>query len=244
MCKILSVLLWVFSSGKVGRWFIVEKLCWKEYFRKNRFMEKEGGVIRMRNIAECFLKAEKCDRCHKPLGIRIMSRMNKDVLCDKCFMLEKKHPLYKEAASAGLREIKKGNMNYGGLFAGQKYPFANQMLKINFAKCSIEDCFIERELLCIYDDGIDKLYFCPNHLLMYVTKLIKTQALLKYPSDFDGGKCEICEKDALYFKDIDTKYLLCRKHFTKLIKRTLEPNEHRKLYILKGNAFAIHEDFY
>ena len=70
-----------------------------------------------------FLKATKCDRCGGTLEIRQLSKMNTDILCSDCSEAEKKHPRYKEASDREVAEVMKGNRNYKGLFADQKYPF-------------------------------------------------------------------------------------------------------------------------
>ena len=72
---------------------------------------------------DTFLSQEKCSRCGAPLTTRMMSRMNEDVLCMACAEEEKKHPRYPEAARAELEQVKAGNYNYPGLFAGRRYPF-------------------------------------------------------------------------------------------------------------------------
>lgn len=69
-----------------------------------------------------FLDKAFCDRCGKKLSIRIMSKMNTDVLCLDCIEKEKEHPLYKQANKAELEQVQQGNYNYPGLFAKQKWP--------------------------------------------------------------------------------------------------------------------------
>jgi hypothetical protein len=49
--------------------------------------------------------------------------MNEDVLCMDCLEVEKTHLRYKEAVEAELEQVKAGNYDYPGLFAGKKYPF-------------------------------------------------------------------------------------------------------------------------
>lgn len=65
----------------------------------------------------------KCDRCQKEMKSFTMSRMNTDHLCSECLDAEKNHPKYQEAHDIELAEVKKGNYQYPGLFAGQKWPF-------------------------------------------------------------------------------------------------------------------------
>ncbi|AFM40321.1 hypothetical protein Desaci_1295 [Desulfosporosinus acidiphilus SJ4] len=69
------------------------------------------------------LSQERCSRCGSPLTIRTMSKMNIDIVCMDCAEAEKSHPRYQEAADAELEQVKAGNYNYSGLFAGEKYPF-------------------------------------------------------------------------------------------------------------------------
>lgn len=69
------------------------------------------------------LTAKRCDRCKRELAGRIMSKMNTDILCPNCAETETHHPDYPAAAKAEREELLKGNTNYPGLFAGQKYPF-------------------------------------------------------------------------------------------------------------------------
>lgn len=73
--------------------------------------------------ADKFLSQEKCSRCGSPLTIRILSRMNEEILCLHCAEAEKAHPRYQEAVEAELEQVKAENYNYPGLFAGKKYPF-------------------------------------------------------------------------------------------------------------------------
>lgn len=70
-----------------------------------------------------FLNQNNCSRCGKELAARFLSRMNQDVLCMECLEEEKTHPRYKEAQEEELKQVKAGNYNYPGLFAGRKYPF-------------------------------------------------------------------------------------------------------------------------
>lgn len=72
---------------------------------------------------DTFFAQTNCSRCGKELTTRIMSKMNEEVICLDCAEAERKHSLHKEAVEAELAEVKAGNYNYPGLFAGQKYPF-------------------------------------------------------------------------------------------------------------------------
>lgn len=71
----------------------------------------------------------KCDRCKKEIMGFTVSRMNLDNICEECEEKEKKHPRYREAYDKELQEVLKGNMNYPGLFHGQKWPFGEESLK-------------------------------------------------------------------------------------------------------------------
>lgn len=75
------------------------------------------------DFIEAFRTKTHCDRCGRKLTKLVMSKMNTDALCKKCIAEEKEHPRYREAIEADKAEIEKGNINYLGLFAGQKWPF-------------------------------------------------------------------------------------------------------------------------
>lgn len=75
---------------------------------------------------DIFFSQNTCSRCGKDLDIRIMSKLNEDVLCITCADAEKKHLRYSEAVDAELAQVKVGNYNYPGLLAGQKYPFGRE----------------------------------------------------------------------------------------------------------------------
>ena len=62
-----------------------------------------------------------CDRCHKLMESWSMSYMNEDIICPTCKEKERMHPRYNEAKEAELDAVKKGDMNYPGLFAGMSY---------------------------------------------------------------------------------------------------------------------------
>ncbi len=64
-----------------------------------------------------------CDRCHKEKWKIIKSIMNEDKICLGCLQEELKHPRFNEAKDREILEAWKGNYDYPGLFAGQKYPF-------------------------------------------------------------------------------------------------------------------------
>ncbi|NLM43221.1 MAG: gamma-glutamylcyclotransferase [Clostridiales bacterium] len=70
-----------------------------------------------------FLKIQSCERCGARLDLRIMSKMNEDIICLNCFQEERNHPYYEAAAKKEAEEVAAGNYNYRGMFAGQKYPF-------------------------------------------------------------------------------------------------------------------------
>ena len=63
-----------------------------------------------------FLKIQSCERCGARLDLRIMSKMNEDIICLNCFQ-ERNHPYYEAAAKEA--EEAAGNYNYRGMFAGQ-----------------------------------------------------------------------------------------------------------------------------
>lgn len=73
-----------------------------------------------------FISKKECCRCGKKLVSRTMSMFNEDIICLECKEEERKHPMYKKARDAEKEQIALGNLNYEGLFAGQKYPFDNK----------------------------------------------------------------------------------------------------------------------
>lgn len=80
------------------------------------------GVIRSNGG---FVGRILCPRCVEYTNIHTTSHMNLDDICPKCNELEKKHPKYREAADRELSEVREGNLNYKGLFYGQKWPFGH-----------------------------------------------------------------------------------------------------------------------
>jgi hypothetical protein len=64
-----------------------------------------------------------CDRCQKKKLLTIKSVMNEDLICSGCYQEEITHPRYTEARDMEVLEAWRGNHNYPGLFAGQRYPF-------------------------------------------------------------------------------------------------------------------------
>ncbi len=40
---------------------------------------------------------------------------NRDIICIDCKMKEEKRPDYEDACEAEIKEIKKGNLNFGGI---------------------------------------------------------------------------------------------------------------------------------
>lgn len=76
-----------------------------------------------------FFEIENCERCGERLDIRIMSKMNEDVICTNCYIKEREHPYYEAASKKEAEEVAAGNYNYRGMFAGQKYPFGVSMEK-------------------------------------------------------------------------------------------------------------------
>jgi hypothetical protein len=97
-------------------------------------------------MRDSFYEKKVCDRCGGNLSTRIMSKMNEDVICSDCSAKEKKHPKYKEASDAEFKEVQKGNYNYRGLFADQKYPFGYEVLHEEVC-CSEKDCKISTPYL-------------------------------------------------------------------------------------------------
>lgn len=111
-------------------------------------------------------------------------------------------------------------------------------------KCVVCGISLE-ELLSVEDDGKKRLVACPNHQLMI--HLGKTDGIefeylpSKYESD---GKCDLCDKEKIYFKDSGIIFDVCREHADKLIMRNLSPEEFEKLYQKHPGAYLLHDDFY
>ena len=67
-------------------------------------------------MEDTFFTQKYCDRCGEELkGTRIMSMFNTDCLCMSCKEKETESPRYKEAVEADIKEIRKGNYNFGGI---------------------------------------------------------------------------------------------------------------------------------
>lgn len=110
-------------------------------------------------------------------------------------------------------------------------------------KCSVKECGMNM-LLASIDNGKEKLYFCPLHALQHVVEGFPEEKLIVYPSDGKPGKCEICGKEALIYKDDDMEVMLCGSHLDKLLRRDLEPEAWKILYSKTPNTFLLHDDFY
>ena len=72
----------------------------------------------MKRIMDSFFTKQFCDRCGKPLTVRIMSMYNEDVICPECKDAETKRPDYASAVAAEHAEVKKGNYNFKGIGRG------------------------------------------------------------------------------------------------------------------------------
>ena len=72
-----------------------------------------------------FSLVNSCVRCGKEFkgGAKTLSRMNMDIICVNCKEAERKHPEFDRACRANLRELRRGNYDFKGIFNGQKYPF-------------------------------------------------------------------------------------------------------------------------
>jgi len=57
----------------------------------------------------------KCQRCGEKGNTSTMSWFNTDLICMDCSDKEKSHPKYQEAKDREHAEVKKGNLNYGGV---------------------------------------------------------------------------------------------------------------------------------
>ena len=56
-----------------------------------------------------------CDRCKKESNITTCSFFNIDMICPTCETEEQNHSHYKKAKEKELKEVLKGNLNYGGI---------------------------------------------------------------------------------------------------------------------------------
>ena len=66
------------------------------------------------------MRRELCDRCKQPTnGMTTMSWLNDDVICIPCSEEEKNEPDYKLAKEKEIEQVRKGNLNYGGLWNEQ-----------------------------------------------------------------------------------------------------------------------------
>lgn len=72
------------------------------------------------------MEIKNCMRCNVDLTkvLHIMSFFNEDIICSDCKRVETMHPLFELARSEEITRVRKGEMNYKGIFAGQTYPFA------------------------------------------------------------------------------------------------------------------------
>lgn len=111
-------------------------------------------------------------------------------------------------------------------------------------KCIV--CGISMEgLLSIEDDGEKRLVVCPNHQLMIHLGMTEELTFDYLPSEIKpDGKCDLCEKDKIFFQDSGTILDVCKKHAHKLILRNVSPEEFKILYKKHPDAFLLHDDFY
>ena len=72
----------------------------------------------MKYLESFSMYRENCDRCHNPTnGKTTMSIFNEDVICMDCKEKESDEPDYMLAKDKELEEIKKGNLNYKGIWS-------------------------------------------------------------------------------------------------------------------------------
>jgi hypothetical protein len=62
-----------------------------------------------------------CVRCKQEGKVMTMSYLNTDEICTDCKQEETQHPLFKRAREVESNEVRNGNYNYPGLFAGKSW---------------------------------------------------------------------------------------------------------------------------
>lgn len=62
-----------------------------------------------------------CVRCESTSNTTTMSFLNTDVICMDCAEEEKKLSVYELAKSEEARQVRNGNLNYPGLYAGMSW---------------------------------------------------------------------------------------------------------------------------
>jgi hypothetical protein len=56
-----------------------------------------------------------CDRCHSPIKVSIMSKLNTDILCMACKKDERALPTYQAGADAETKAVRCGDYNFPGV---------------------------------------------------------------------------------------------------------------------------------
>jgi hypothetical protein len=111
-------------------------------------------------------------------------------------------------------------------------------------ECVVCGIFME-ELLSVEDDGKKRLVTCPNHQLMIHLGMLEESEFDYLPSEVKvEGKCNLCDKDKIFFKDTETVYDVCKEHANKLVMKNLSPREFKILYAKYPKAYLLHDDFY
>jgi hypothetical protein len=64
---------------------------------------------------------KRCDRCKKETVMYKMSWFNRDMICPDCEEEEEAHPLFKKAKEIENEQVKRGNMNYPGVFGDKTW---------------------------------------------------------------------------------------------------------------------------
>jgi hypothetical protein len=112
-------------------------------------------------------------------------------------------------------------------------------------KCSVKHCGIHSaEMLAIIDDGRKRFVLCPDHQLSYALSELNEAELDGYASQLEEHECEICCMPASIYAD-EVELHLCKRHLSKLIRRSLSPMEYRVLYerhqefqLINGQIYA------
>jgi len=62
-----------------------------------------------------FFAATNCDRCKDPLGVRTMSKFNREAICMPCKTAEREAPGYIDADDAEVAAVRRGEYNFPGV---------------------------------------------------------------------------------------------------------------------------------
>ncbi len=143
-------------------------------------------------MSDTFFTQTNCDRCKKPLtGTRIMSKFNKDCICEECLKKEKAHPKYKEASDAELKAVQAGDYDFPGIGLPDDLKPSDERITFRLYASIKFDRPIDKE----------KHYISPGGYTM-------TFRDRTFRFDFEGYEGYIDEEDKsiLHFKQINPDY--------------------------------------